>query len=891
MREDRAGELEGEAPVEAAAIQPHAMLLVLEPQARRVAGASANAAAWLGRDAGTDLVGLPVDELLDAGALAQLRRALAGDPLERPVSVESVSRPDGARLGVGLVHRAAGHPILEIEAPVAEETQEAVPAAWLDSLLADGPRIGADEEIDIVRELTMAAEQLREATGYDRVSIHRFTHDDNLELVAESCAPGAPGLAGRVFPADEVRPWGGMLGVHWVRVVADVDAEPVPVRLPPALAAEPMALRNIFSRQAMPAHEAYLRRLGVRSSAVLVLSNAGKVWGKIACHAFDEPRRVSVPRRIALAALARGLSHRIAAHEAAARRGRLERIRERLATPFAALGSGDEFATVLSQHAAALMEGLSATGMAVCVGSTIECHGRTPPDSVIRELAQWLTAGRPAVFASDRLGRLFAPAAASDDVAAGLLAIRLSRVSADFVMWFRPAEIRMLREPAQGAGHAADHAGGAASPPPGTSAPWSGDERDAAGELRRAVLDILVERSVRVSRRAMMLTRDNQALVTADQRKDAFIAMLGHELREPLAAFEYGLASLDGACREGTLPPPELLDILRRQARQMRALVEDILDSARIRNDRLELRRRPLRVGDILRDALDANAAALERAGQGIELSCADEDMWIMADPMRMTQILTNLLGNAIRHARSPHPIELSARRDGRHALIEVRDHGPGLTRKARRTIFDAFSAPADDAESSRAGLGLGLWLVRNLVELHAGRIEVASEGKGAGCCFSLRFPLADAEAAGVAVDEAPERQVPETPTVTPRRILVVDDDADTAVTMAMMLRSWGHEARKAHDGATALAVLARYEADVVTIDQNLPDTDGATLAREIRARVRWPIRLLCISGATPDDGYGLDVFDQVLVKPVDPKRLLSLLGHHRTDATGTNVA
>ena len=89
----------------------------------------------------------------------------------------------------------------------------------------------------------------------------------------------------------------------------------------------------------------------------------------------------------------------------------------------------------------------------------------------------------------------------------------------------------------------------------------------------------------------------------------------------------------------------------------------------------------------------------------------------------------------------------------------------------------------------------------------------------------------------------------------------------------------------------TALAVLARYEADVVTIDQNLPDTDGATLAREIRARVRWPIRLLCISGATPDDGYGLDVFDQVLVKPVDPKRLLSLLGHHRTDATGTNVA
>src|SRR5690606_39279062 len=150
------------------------------------------------------------------------------------------------------------------------------------------------------------------------------------------------------------------------------------------------------------------------------------------------------------------------------------------------------------------------------------------PDAVIRELAQWLTAGRPAVFATDRLGRLFAPAAPHDNVAAGLLAIRLSRVSADFVMWFRPAEARVLQ------GHV--RLPDAASVPgsrgegrePGVSSPWTKDERDAAGELRRAVLDILVERSVRVSRRAMMLTRDNQALMSADQRKDAYIRSEEH---------------------------------------------------------------------------------------------------------------------------------------------------------------------------------------------------------------------------------------------------------------------------------------------------------------------------------------------------------------------------
>jgi chemotaxis family two-component system sensor kinase Cph1 len=317
MRENRASELGVEAPADAVAIQPHAMLLVLDRDGARVAGASANAAAWLGRDPAEDLSGLPLEALVDPDSLARLRAALGCGTLERPVSVASVARADGARLGIGFVHRAAGHALLEVESPVADESQEAVPAAWLDSLMADGPRIGTGEEIDIVGELATAAAQLREATGFDRVSIHRFTPDANLELLAESCAPGAPSLAGLVFGPDEVPAWSQMLGVHWVRAIADVDAQPVPVRLPPALAAEPTPLLNVFARRAIASHEAYLRRLGVRSTVVLVLSNAGVVWGKVACHAFGEPRRISAPQRIALAGLARGLSHRIAAHEAA----------------------------------------------------------------------------------------------------------------------------------------------------------------------------------------------------------------------------------------------------------------------------------------------------------------------------------------------------------------------------------------------------------------------------------------------------------------------------------------------------------------------------------------------------------------------------------------------
>ncbi len=881
MREERASESAGSSSADGArAIQPHAIVLVLDPPATRVVGASANAARWLGLDPQARLVGSPLEAFLDTDSVARLLLALEADSLARPVPVGAIGRVDGAPLGFGLAHRVAGHPLIEIEAPVSDESQATLPVEWLDALLADGPRVPRANEDDLFAELAATAERLRAITSFDRVSVHRFTHDGNIELIAESCAPSAPGLTGRMFPADGVPGlWDRIFGTHWVRAIADIDADPVPVDLPPALAADPMALAHVGAREPTPTHEKYLRMLGVRSAMVLVLSNAGKTWGMIACHALGAPRRVPATRQIAFAALARALSHRIAAHEGAARRRQRDHIRERLSAPMAALGSSDEFTPVLSCHADALMQGLSAAGMAICVGSVIECHGRTPPDAVIREIAQWLTADRPPVFATEKLGAQFAPVANHADVASGLLAIRLSRVSADFVMWFRPERTGMLRGVGAASEAGATNRTDGDGRLPGESKRWTKEERDAAGELRRAVLDVLVERSVRVGRRATMLSRDNQALVSADQRKDAFIAMLGHELREPLAAFEYGIASIQGAYRDGSAPPPELIDILRRQIRQMGALVEDIVDIARIRHNRLELRLRPLRVADVVRDALDANAGALERAGQAIEVACADDAMRIMADPMRMTQVLTNLLVNAIRHGRSDRPVELVARREGNHALIEVRDHGPGLSRKMQRTIFDAFSAPAEGAEeSSRVGLGLGLSLVRSLVESHAGTIAVASEGKGRGTCFTLRLPLADLDPAEPGDAPAGDGHVAG-PTSVPRRILIVDDDADSALALAMLMRIYGHEARQAHNGATALAVLASYETDVVTIDRNLPDIDGASLARAIRARAERPIRLLCISGDTPDKGFEPGLFDHVLVKPVDPQRLLGLIG------------
>jgi len=418
------------------------------------------------------------------------------------------------------------------------------------------------------------------------------------------------------------------------------------------------------------------------------------------------------------------------------------------------------------------------------------------------------------------------------------------------VMWFRPR-----------ANRAGQHA----------SLPWRPEEREAANELRRAALDVLVERSLRVGRRASSLSRDNEALVSADRRKDAFIAMLGHELRTPLAALEYGLATLERAQADGRTAP-EALALISRQTRQMGALVDDIVDIARIRHNRLALRRRRLRVAEIVRHAVEATAAAFERAGQTVTVS-ADPTLTVMADPVRLTQILTNLIVNALRHGASARPIEIHARPERGFAAIDVRDHGAGIAPALQRTIFEAFSAPAAEHGSANTGLGLGLALVRRLVESHGGSIAVASE-PGRGACFTVRLPrLDDAPAAG---GGAPTR--PASVPARSRRVLVVDDDPDAAVSLAMLLRAYGHEARKAQDGETALSVLTRFDADIVTIDLGLPDIDGASLAREIRARVATPVLIVCISGELPESGVDADAFDHLLMKPARPEQLFSII-------------
>jgi PAS domain S-box-containing protein len=356
------------------------------------------------------------------------------------------------------------------------------------------------------------------------------------------------------------------------------------------------------------------------------------------------------------------------------------------------------------------------------------------------------------------------------------------------------------------------------------------------------------------------------------RRKDEFIAMLGHELRNPLATIVSGLDV------QRMLGPGEETEQMRermeRQAAHLVRLVDDLLDVSRITRNKIELRREHLDLAATVREAVDAfRPQAPDRL---LLLNPIGGPLPVEGDSIRLNQVLTNLLSNAAKFTAAGGEIRVGVARNGDSAVVSVRDDGIGIAPDQLPRIFDLFIQAARSGTSSESGLGVGLTLVRRLVELHGGLVEAHSEGPGRGSEFIVRLPLA---AAGPKAKPTP---APRPVTLANHRVLVVDDDEDVASSLRILLELSGMEVRVAHDGPSALAISAEWQPTHVLMDLGMPDMDGYEAARRIRERDgARSIRLIALSGWGPDehrqDAAEVD-FDLHLTKPVDMEELRTAL-------------
>ncbi|WP_411278864.1 response regulator [Gemmatimonas sp.] len=391
-------------------------------------------------------------------------------------------------------------------------------------------------------------------------------------------------------------------------------------------------------------------------------------------------------------------------------------------------------------------------------------------------------------------------------------------------------------------------------------------------ELERRVAERTAELEASVARQMELADQ----LLDADRRKDEFLALLAHELRNPLAPIRNAASIMH---MKG-LHDPELIwchEVIERQAKQLTRLVDDLLDVSRITQGKIRLRTEQLDLRHVVQDAVESSRTLIDEMGHELTVEMPDTPLLVRGDPARLTQVVANLLNNAAKYQLENGTIAVQIAHDGTDSVIVVRDRGIGISREAMPRIFDLFAQGERVPDRAAGGLGIGLSLVKQMVELHGGTVRAESSGVGQGSAFVVHIPAPTATTTTTTNGTPDAAHSAEAP----RRILVVDDSVDAAESMAMLLRLRGHDVVVAHNGQDALQLAEETPPSVVLLDIGLPGMDGYEVCRRFRASGFDATRIIAMTG------YGLEKdrqrateagFNVHIVKPVAFADLVKLL-------------
>ncbi|MFO0865519.1 MAG: ATP-binding protein [Gemmataceae bacterium] len=587
----------------------------------------------------------------------------------------------------------------------------------------------------------MTADALCHLTEFDRVLIYRFDQDWNGTVVGEASNGRLPSLLHHRFPASDIPAQARELyRINRVRLIPDSAYCPVPIS--PAIhprTGQPLDMTFSALRSVSPIHVEYMRNMETASSMSISIIREGKLWGLVSCH-HKEPKAVSYSVRLTCDLFARAFSLRLAALEQSDDlQGRIQ-VRATLIRLLAAMADQANFATALQDHGEETLRFVNANGAAVLTENRCVLVGETPDESQVRAIAEWLFAGdRKDVFHTDSLSSIFAPAAAYKEKASGLLAVAISKIHPSYVLWFRPEVVQTINwagDPRKPVDPAAD---GVRLHPRRSfatwletvrdkSLPWRTSEVEGAGELRNAVVGIVLRRVEELAQLNAELTRSNKEL-------EAFSYSVSHDLRAPLRHI-VGYAEI--------LKEPTAADLKPRGERCVRTIIESaeyagmLVDKllAFSRMGRSQLQMSKVDMNLLLRET--QREASTEAKGRKIAWSIAPLPV-VQADLMMLRDAIRNLLENAVKYTRNKEEaaIEVGTREeDGQH-VFWVRDNGVGFDQQYAGKLFGVFQRlhRMEDYE----GTGIGLANVRRVMERHGGQTWAeGEEGKGATFYFSL---------------------------------------------------------------------------------------------------------------------------------------------------------
>lgn len=720
------------------AIQPHGLLLTLSEPALEIIQISANVETLLGR-APEALIGQPLVDLLGEVHTAQVREAL-----------QQAAFFDAPRLYLhlngtafeGLLHRHQGVLILELEIHV-ENFQPRNVAGSQTNLGRMLQRLQAATTLQALYDISV--KEIQAITGYDRVLIYRFEEEGHGQVIAEASDPSMEVFNGLFFPASDIPEQARELyRTNWLRIIPNADYQPVP--LVPKLRPDtqtPLDLSFATLRSVSPIHCQYMKNMGVLSSMSISLLKGDKLWGLISC-GNRQPLHVPHELRTACQTIGQVLSLQISAMEALeVSRQREEKVEALALLNQAMIDSPQNVFDGLANQPQVLMALADAGGVAIIEDKQLHRYGNCPEPEDIRALHKWLQESAEPVFASHHLASVYPPAAQYPHVASGVLAMSLPKPVDNGVLWFRAEvkeNINWSGDPRKPLDLENSDSGMRLRPRTsfeiwkvemaGISAKWSHGDLFAANDLRRSALENDLARQVR---------REQEAV----RARDELVAVVSHDLRNPMTVISMLCGMMQKAfSSDGPHTSRRIstaIDTMQQAAGRMNTLLEDLLDTSKIDAGRYSITPQKLDVSQMFEEAQALLAPlALDK---DISISFAAEpDLRIHADPERLFQVLSNLVGNAIKFTPRLGSVGVHAKSVGNEIVFIVRDSGEGIPKEHLPHVFDRYWTVK---EGNPTGTGLGLYISQGIVEAHGGQIFADSE-PGQGSEFRFTVPRLD---------------------------------------------------------------------------------------------------------------------------------------------------
>ena len=729
-------------------------------------------------------------------------------------------------------------------------------------------------------------ETIRYITHMDRVVLFKFQSDGTAKVIAESKIDNIDSYLHVHYPAGDIPQQAReVYKKNWIRLLANVNLKPAKlIPTPQEVGRKPLDMTYSLLRDLSPIHKQYTRNQGISASMSMSLVTHDELWGMISCHS-KTPRYIPQNVRLESENLSQLFSWHLYAKEEELLLKRTVATEKAIENILIKTTTRKSIIEVFEENDKEVLQVLDADGFIFYTDTEQITLGTNPHLSVVKEIYDKHYKKRSGVFFTDKIDDYISEEGRLNGVC-GILMMGFGGNSKNFTAWFRKEKKQVQKWSGAPTEKSPDESKQGRLTPRtsfkvhdleiiGKSVLWDAQDVDVATRFNKVFMSYAFEKQE-------MLRSDIHYLQLQNKYVNEFLATLAHELRNPLAPISTGLSLLEEV--EDPEMRKEFMDSMKRQVDHMTTMIDDLMDVSRITQNKVKLSKEKIDLREILKDAINSSQPLISKNEHKLIVNLPNKPYWVHGDRTRLNQVFVNILTNAAKYTENGGQIEITASMVNQLASVKIKDNGLGIESEELDTIFTMFTQMNSLSSQSKSGLGIGLTLVRRLLEMHDAEIHVYSEGLGYGSEFEVLIPIVSFPEIELESDGVPLQKLQTEPGIK-GSVLIVDDNADLAMMLKIVLQKKNYQVTLAYDGKSALDEFAKSPPDYAILDLGLPDMDGFELCDKMKL-IQGAAQTIYFSHSGLGNKDKIEKskrtgFSAHFVKPIKVDKLLNALTKH----------